>query len=237
MPRPADTRKELIAAGETLLAERGVSGVSLREIARAAQQRNASALQYHFGGRAGLVEAILAKHTPDIEARLGALLDLYESRGGGDLHDLAEALVRPLAAKLADPAGRRYLKVVAQLLHAPDPIAAIPARLLGRAVNLNRWLRLVEPFIPAAAHPAQQRRLVAIRFVFSELARRAATVQRRRQSQRTVDELSVSQLADLVVALLEAPVSETAGRAEEARVGRGRRASAAPRRRAGGSAK
>ncbi len=234
MPRPADTRKDLIAAGEALLAERGVSGVSLREIARAAQQRNASALQYHFGGRAGLVEAILTAHTPDIEARLGALLDLYESRAGGDLHDLAETLVRPLAAKLADPSGRRYLKVVAQLLHAPDPIAAIPARLLGRAVNLNRWLRLVEPFIPAAAHPAQQRRLLAIRFVFSELARRAALAQRR---QGTGDELSVSQLADLVAALLEAPVSEAAGRANEAQAGRARRASAVARRRMGGGAK
>ena len=227
---------ELIAAGEALLAERGVSGVSLREIARAAQQRNASALQYHFGGRAGLVEAILAKHTPDIEARLGALLDLYESRGGGGLHDLAEALVRPLAAKLADPSGRRYLKVVAQLLHAPDPIAAVPARLLGRALNLNRWLRLVEPFIPAAAHPAQQRRLIAIRFVFSELAR-AKPAQRRRQRRSAGDELSVTELADLVVALLKAPVSEAAGPAEEAGDRRAHRAGAGARRRTGRGAK
>ena len=51
MPRNADeTRTQLMRAAERLFAERGIEVVSLREINRAAAQRNATALQYHFGG-------------------------------------------------------------------------------------------------------------------------------------------------------------------------------------------
>jgi AcrR family transcriptional regulator len=42
----ADTRGELIAAAEHLFAARGIDGPSLRELTRAAGQRNTGALQY-----------------------------------------------------------------------------------------------------------------------------------------------------------------------------------------------
>ena len=69
-----DTRERLIRAAEKLFAERGVSGVSLREINREAGAKNAVAVQYHFGDRDGLLRAVLAKHWPDVEARRHALL-------------------------------------------------------------------------------------------------------------------------------------------------------------------
>src|SRR3546814_20288324 len=59
----------LISAAERLFAERGSEAVSLREINTAAGSTNASAIQYHFGGRRGLVKAVLAKHEVDIERR------------------------------------------------------------------------------------------------------------------------------------------------------------------------
>ena len=69
LPRDSEeTRAQLISAGERLFAERGIEVVSMREITRAAGQRNATALQYHFGDRRGLVRAILAKHTSPEEA-------------------------------------------------------------------------------------------------------------------------------------------------------------------------
>ena len=63
-PNPETTRRQLVSAAETLFAERGIEGVSLREINAAAGMRNATALQYHFHDRYGLVKAVLAKHTP-----------------------------------------------------------------------------------------------------------------------------------------------------------------------------
>ena len=50
-----DGRTRLLDSAERLFAERGVDGPSLRDINTAAGQRNASGVQYHFGGRAGLL--------------------------------------------------------------------------------------------------------------------------------------------------------------------------------------
>ena len=47
----------MIDAAERLAAERGMAAMSLREVQAAAGQRNKSAAQYHFGSRAGLIEA------------------------------------------------------------------------------------------------------------------------------------------------------------------------------------
>ena len=58
-PNATATREQLIAAAETLFAERGIEGVSLREINAAAGQRNASSIQYHFGNRDGLLAAVI----------------------------------------------------------------------------------------------------------------------------------------------------------------------------------
>ena len=56
-PDPTATRDKLLDAATALFAGRGVANVSLAEIVRAAGQRNASAIHYHFGGRDHVVEA------------------------------------------------------------------------------------------------------------------------------------------------------------------------------------
>ncbi|MFD8561260.1 TetR family transcriptional regulator [Streptosporangium canum] len=78
MTRLAGTRERLITAAEELFSTRGIGAVSLNEIVRAAGARNATALQYHFGNRAGLLRAVLDKHTRDVDERRHAMLDAYE---------------------------------------------------------------------------------------------------------------------------------------------------------------
>lgn len=53
-----DCRTQLIAAATPLFAKKGLNGVSTREVARAAGV-NISMISYHFGGKAGLYEAVL----------------------------------------------------------------------------------------------------------------------------------------------------------------------------------
>ena len=52
-------REALIEAARALFAERGIEGVSIRELGRAAEQRNNNAVQYHFGDRGALLLAVL----------------------------------------------------------------------------------------------------------------------------------------------------------------------------------
>jgi AcrR family transcriptional regulator len=194
-----ETRDNLLAAAEQLFAAHGVEAVSLREIARTAGAKNVIAVQYHFADRDGVLQAILDKHLPDVEARRHALLDLIESDPASSVRALAGALVRPLAAKLADTdGGAAFLRVYAELLNRPRPPVALLAD--ARYRSLQRWHDLLEPLLdPTAArlHPRQ----TAIVYTSVELGRRAAA------GRHADDRLFTSHQVDVVTAILTAPVS------------------------------
>ncbi|MCF3131707.1 helix-turn-helix transcriptional regulator [Streptomyces olivochromogenes] len=211
---PRDTRGKLIRAAEQLFAARGIDGVSLSEIKRAAGQRNAMALQYHFGDRAGLLRAILDKHLPAVDARREVLLQQYEDSGTADLRSLAAALVLPAAAKLADPdGGREFLQIVAELLNRPEALVEV---VVTKGSSIFAWRRLVEPLLATESTTVLHTRFTAMRFCHAELAARAAARPRRD------DRLFTSRLVDLVTALLATPVSEQTARLLHERGPKGR---------------
>ena len=193
--RVDDTRSRLVDAAERLFAERGIDAVSLREITRESGARNAIALQYHFEDRDGVLRAILEKHLPRIEACRHEMLDECEASGTADLRSLAAALVRPYAAKLAEPDGRAFLRIHADLTDRPRSSfdAATP--------SVERWRRLVEPLLDDDA-ARLHRRYTAMLHTALELSRRARTGPRRD------DRLFTSYLIDVVTAVLGAPVSD-----------------------------
>jgi AcrR family transcriptional regulator len=207
VPRdPEETRARLIRAGERLFAEHGIEVVSLREITRAAGQRNATALQYHFGDRRGLLRAILAKHNLDVEAKRHGMLDELEARSGVSAREWVQALVMPAAAKLADSdGGRDYLRIMAELMNRPDP--KFDRRSLEDIRrSVNRWRKLVAPLMPKSSVDRLHRRFTTLRIMHFELARRAES------SRRRDDRLFTSHLVDLITAILMSPVSgETSG--------------------------
>lgn len=214
MPPSADaTRDRLIAAGEQLFAERGIDAVSLREINAAAGQRNTTALQYHFGSREGLLAAVIAKHHARVEIARHALLDEYEAGERGDLRVLAAALVRPAAAKLADPdGGRPYLRILAQLVNRAELQVSGPA-VSDPTDSTYRWRSLVGELLPDETVNRLHRRYTALRITYVELARRAEAPPGRD------DRLFTSHLIDLVTAVLGAPLSDETRRLLDERAG------------------
>ena len=113
----AATRKRIIDTAERLFAERGVDNTSLLDIAKAAQQKNRSALQYHFTNKLGLLDAVLDKHAKGIAERRTALLDQLEATGTFSLYQLIEALVLPVASQLDnEDGGHAFLKIHSQLM-------------------------------------------------------------------------------------------------------------------------
>jgi hypothetical protein len=148
-----------------------------------------------------LLNAVLAKHHAAVEAARHEMLDRYQATAATDLRALSEALVRPAAAKLADPdGGRPYLRIHAQVINRPDwPPGGRRAK---RPVDsIDRWRALVAPLLPEVAVNRLHHRFTAMRVSAAELARRAASAPRRD------DQLFTSHLVDLVAALLAAPVS------------------------------
>jgi AcrR family transcriptional regulator len=216
------TKERLIEAAERLFAEHGIDAVSLREINRASGARNAIAVQYHFSDRAGVVRAILDKHMPDVEARRHAMLDQYEAEreaaadtgGGGDreaqVRTLAAALVRPLAAKLADDdGGPAFLQIYADLLNRPNPMMQ-PSAFDARADSFQRWRACVKPLVEEEA-VRLHRRFTSLLHAAVELGRRA------RSGPHPDDRLFTSWLIDVVAAILAAPVSAETRRLSRAR--------------------
>ena len=99
-----DTATRLVETAERLFAERGVHGVSLREIGAEAGQRNTGAVRYHFGTKAQLLDAVFEHRMVSINAHRLALLEELDRCGRGDeLRGLAEAFLYPLAEMLGEP--------------------------------------------------------------------------------------------------------------------------------------
>lgn len=91
-----DARELILLAGERLIADQG-STVSLRDIAVAANQRNNSAVHYHFGSRDGLITAIVERRQQALDARRMALLADHELAALPDTTAaLLSILVRPM---------------------------------------------------------------------------------------------------------------------------------------------
>ncbi|CAM5580473.1 TetR/AcrR family transcriptional regulator [Streptomyces tanashiensis] len=108
-----ETREKLIRAAEELFAAQGVDGAQLRDVVALAGQANPSAVQYHFGSRAGLLDAVMAGRQTRTEQVLAPLLD----GAGEDLRQLVAALVTAEASELRTDRGRRCLRISAQLSH------------------------------------------------------------------------------------------------------------------------
>ena len=78
--RSLRTQQAIVRAAETLFARHGVEGVSLNTITRAARQSNRNAIQYHFGGKNGLLQAIFDKHSTGVAERRAAIIDELAAR-------------------------------------------------------------------------------------------------------------------------------------------------------------
>lgn len=117
--RASATREAILAAAERLFAEHGVASVSARQISEAAGQGNTAAVGYHFGTKAGLVEAIITWHTGDIE-RIRAQL-AAEAGGSDDLRDWIACYVRPSTGHLAALGNPTYFaRFAVQILADPQ---------------------------------------------------------------------------------------------------------------------
>ncbi len=197
-----DTRDKLITTGQHLFAEQGVFRVPLRTVIEQAGQRNTSALHYHFGGREGLLGAIIERHDTGIEAERAVLLDEIRADGRtGDIHSLVRAFVVPFSRMLATEEGREYLRVVAQLSDLFDFWAEGPPR---TPVHAHATLVMLSEAIPSSSSVIRHERCTTLLMLVSDsLALRARQISRGRSLQIADDEF-IANLIDMSVGALRA---------------------------------
>lgn len=170
--RSAQTRDLFICAAQKLYAERSVDSVSLSEITVAAGQKNRNALQYHFGNRDGLLQAILDRHATTVHAMRRDFIALAKQSGWSDAEASARILIMPLAEYIAvNPEAVHYVKVLSQL-------AALNSELVNpsgdarvnfqREPDLNKIMRRAFSHLPAAE--AQRRLFLVVSITFHSIA-------------------------------------------------------------------
>jgi AcrR family transcriptional regulator len=204
----ADGRTRLLDAAEELMAEQGPFAVSLREINAAAGHKNGSGLQYHFGGREGLIKAVVERHMSVVDARRNEVVDDLEREGqAGDVRMLVRALIEPIAERLASPSGRRYVRILLQLKAHIDMAGQEPSFFTANRslVRVGKHIAGLSAQLPPRI--ATERIGHFETFVLQVLATRAGQLEARRRMSLE-HEVFVSNLVDVLVAVVTAPASK-----------------------------
>lgn len=208
----SETRERLLDAAERLFAEKGLHGTSAREIVAAAGQRNESAIQYHFGGRDGLVDALVARRVEAIEAARNERLDaLLEREPSPDVRALLACIVDPVVALCRDEPGfRAFLSAFGEVALAPG-IRLSRNRFEMRSLGRLRERLRARVDVPEAVLTARAEALT--RFVLLNLSQRARS---KEPFQGRSFERFFTNLMDMGAAMLTADVSAETRRAHRA---------------------
>ena len=90
--------EQIKAVALRLFAERGVDGVTVREIATASGQKNHGVVGYYYGSKEALVREIIVDGAIAIDQRRNALLDELEAkRGPKTVREVVDVLIFPAA--------------------------------------------------------------------------------------------------------------------------------------------
>jgi AcrR family transcriptional regulator len=206
---PPSTKEQIVRTAERLFAEHGLDGVSLRQISAAAGSGNNSAVQYHFGSKEQLVEAIFEFRLPSLYARRQTLI---AARRPADLRSWLECYVLPILEQ-GEQEGSHYLSFIAMLQQHSrrDMFDRVPTEFLGPTELFNERVRGLVPGVP---EPLRSHR-IAQAVAFSIHA--AADRERARAHGFPVLPFAVhvTDVLDGLVGFLEAPMSPAAAAALE----------------------
>lgn len=98
------TPERILDAAERLFGERGFEVVSLRDITGMAEA-NVASVNYHFGSKEKLIDAVVERHSVPVNERRMAMLDAAEARHGDGVvpvREVLEAFLQPMIGHIVD---------------------------------------------------------------------------------------------------------------------------------------
>ena len=200
------TRDKLLRAAEYLFARQGLD-VPIRDIHARAEQRNASAIQYHFGGRDELIDAIIERHAPTPDDMAAVRADLETKLK--DPRAFVEAIVRRLARYLATAETRDYIRFSFHLMqHASmRSVLAEGSEHHSMAAVYAETDLLHQMFPRLPERLVRERAVAGMSFIALEVAERARLIDDGQHEVLLDEEEFIVNLVDLATAVLTAPTS------------------------------
>ncbi|ABW12690.1 transcriptional regulator, TetR family [Parafrankia sp. EAN1pec] len=196
------TALHLLLAAERLFAERGIAGVSLRQIAAQAGSANSSAVHYHFGSKERLVAAIFAYRVPQLVQRRALLNARLDPQ---DLRERLEAHLLPIF-ELAESPDSSYVSFVEQLRRSRES-----RRIFGSQSEIRQpqveFLDAMRLLLPCLDEPLRTMRIQHVQVLSLHAA--AEREQSVAAGEKVIPfGLFVSAVVDGFAGYLNAPVSE-----------------------------
>lgn len=149
-----DGAEQLKAVARRLFAERGVDGVTVRDIAEAAGQKNHAAVGYHFGSKEALIRTLVIEGAALIDDRRNAALDALEAKGGPkSVRQIVDVLLYPsvdLAAGDDEEETYNRFVVLLGMTHRDLLMDALGARWNTGYLRCMKHLRRLMPDMPDA---------------------------------------------------------------------------------------
>jgi len=207
-PEPVETRERLKLAARRLFAQRGIDGVTVRDIVAESGQRNAASIFYYFGAKEALVQELIVDGAKRIDERRNAAFDALERRAARpSLRAVVAALVQTSFNNVDGPDEptneQTYLRFIAMLQtnHRDLFLDALDQR-WNR--GFQRALEHIRRRLPKIAPAIMSQRLVFMSVYLGNVlaAREAALADPSRQASSLRGELAIENLIDTLVAML-----------------------------------
>ena len=207
----ADPKSRILEAAEALFVEHGFEATSLRQLTAAASV-NLAAVNYHFGSKEELFQAVLTRRLDPMNQERIELLEKLEREAGGrglTCEKILSAMLIPALRLARDErrGGKNFLRLLGRAYADPAPfirhfLSQQYAEMIGR---------YKEAFARALPHLQRQELTWRLHFVMGALSYTLAGTDALRlmaqvsPAERDNDELLLQRLAPFLVAGLKAP--------------------------------
>lgn len=194
-----------------LFSERGVDGVTVREIAERAGQKNHGSVAYYFGSKEALVRAIVEDGARIIDDRRNAMLDDLEADGRQPtIREVIDAIIYPSIDVAGEGGEDSYLRFT-QILHLTHRELFEDA--VGNRFNTGyqRCLNLLRGLMPPMPRELANQRLIFIGVYIAQVlaARLTAMADKSRPHTIWPSQRTLAHLSQTAAALALAPIDES----------------------------
>ncbi len=200
-------REQLIDIAERLSVTRGLAAMTLRDVQLESGQRNKSVVQYYFGSRRGLIEAVMDARMGPLNTQRLAVLEQLGDRA--PTRGLVGALVLPLADAATRAPGSYWARFLLQGSFDPTVRDLVRASFTASSYRAVRTKLIASlDSVPPEVRSHRVDRMVEFMLVALASAEEARNAGRLGEADAP---RYVADLVDMCSAMLSAPATWMAG--------------------------